>query len=82
LRDYFAVPGTIDFYPPIIWTFLVADGKGAPRTLVFDTIPPARHSEVVDGAGNLSVQMPVLPVVQAAIEELVEASTMPLPPIS
>jgi hypothetical protein len=77
LRDYFEVPRTIDFYPPIIWTFLVADGKGAPHTLVFDTIPLARHSEVMDVNGNLSIQMPVLPVDQAAIEELVEASTMP-----
>ena len=77
LRDYFEVPRTIIFYPPIIWTFLVADGKRAPRTLVFDTIPLARHTELVDGDGNVSVQMPVLPVDQAAIEELVEDSTMP-----
>lgn len=37
LRDYFNIPYTIGFYPPIIWTYLVAEDSSEPTVFVFET---------------------------------------------
>ena len=37
LRDYYQIPGTIYFYPHIMWTYICTDFKSVPKVLVVDT---------------------------------------------
>lgn len=77
LRDYFPLPGTVDFYPPVIWSSLAAREGLPPRTIVFDTIPLAPHQESVDGNGRLQVNMPYLPMDGIGVDQLAEGTTIP-----
>ncbi|MFM8364028.1 MAG: hypothetical protein ACKOAS_02625 [Verrucomicrobiota bacterium] len=77
LRDYFPLPETVDSYPPVIWSSLAAREGLAPRTIVFDTIPLAPHQETVDEKGRLLINMPFLPMDDAAVNQLAESTTVP-----
>jgi hypothetical protein len=77
LRDYFLLPGTVEFYPPVIWSSLAARESLAPRTIVFDTIPLAPHQETVDEKGHLQINMPFLPMEDAGVNQLAESTTIP-----
>jgi hypothetical protein len=57
LRDYFAMPGANDGYPPAIWTFIASDLNKKPRTFVVDTrqIVPDLLQRDIDGRQIISL---------------------------
>ena len=77
LRDYFIIPNTVYFYPPIIWTYLLARGLKTPQTFVVETSQMAPDQLSLDAAGVPQRRVTVLDVDQRAIEAAIEQTTMP-----
>ena len=77
LRDYFLIPKTIYFYPPIVWTYLMARGLQIPRTFVVETSQMAPDQVSLDSSGVPQRRITVLDVNRSIIEAAVEQTTMP-----
>jgi hypothetical protein len=77
LRDYIPVPGTIPYYPPVIWTYLATGSTGEPTAFVIETT--AMASDVIqpgpDGAPRRMI--PQLPLQPRIVDEAITATTMP-----
>lgn len=60
LRDYYQIPGTIYFYPHVMWTYIATDMDKLPSVLVVDTriAVPDQIKENPDGS-----KQPVVPMV-------------------
>lgn len=77
LRDYFLLPQTIYFYPPIIWTHILSYGRGTPRTFVVETTQMA-PDQIVSGAdGRHERRVTVLGIDEASLVAALEQTTMP-----
>ena len=77
LRDYFGIPGTIPYYPPIIWTYLVAHGDERPRAFVIDVAGIAPPEERIAPDGSKQFLFPALPMNSALLTQLMDQTTMP-----
>lgn len=77
LRDYYDLPGTIPYYPPLIWTFIASEDKGEPSAFVIETAHTIPHEVRRDPSGQPSLVMPVLPITPPTLRALAEQTTMP-----
>jgi hypothetical protein len=77
LRDYFPLPQTIYFYPPIIWTHILSYGKGAPRTFVVETTQMAPDEIVAGADGRQERRVTVVGIDKASLVAALEQTTMP-----
>lgn len=77
LRDYFPLPHSINYYPPSIWTLLLARSEASATTFVVDTRPFAPDGVVTNADGSRSLQVPVIPIDSNGLFQLKESTTMP-----
>lgn len=77
LRDYYLIPGTVPYYPPIIWTYLAAYGDDRPRTFVIDITAMAPPQEQVNPDGSRQLVFPALPITSPVLLQLMDQTTMP-----
>ena len=77
LRDYFMIPHTIYYYPPIVWTFLAAGKSTTPFTFVFDTAQMIPHQVEKSVTGESQILFPQVPVTTPVLSEMIERTTMP-----
>jgi len=77
LRDYFLIPNTIYYYPPIVWTYLLARGLRTPKTFVIETAQIAPDELFVDALGTPQRRVTVLNVNAQAVEQAIEQTSMP-----
>lgn len=75
-RDYWRLPGTIAYYPPVIWTFLAAHGRQSPETFVFETA--SRHPDLrqVDASGRVSTAVPRIEVNRSMLDGMIKETTL------
>lgn len=76
LRDYFRIPRTVDFYAPSIWTFLPTCGALKPQTFVFETTSMAPDQMQFDESGKPVGVSPWIPINCAALEDLINSTTL------
>ncbi len=77
LRDYFLLPQTIYYYPPIIWTHIMARDLETPKTLVLETSQMSPDRMVVDAEGQPQRQVTVLAIDKPAMRQIIDQTTMP-----
>lgn len=77
LRDYTSVPGTIPYYPPIIWTFIAHDGVGLPTTFVFETATFAPDVLQPGPDGQPQRLIPQIELSPASLDQAITETTMP-----
>lgn len=77
LRDYVQIPGTIPYYPPVIWTYLATGADGVPTTFVVETatIAPDIYQTGPDGGPQRVI--PQIPLQPRTVDEAITATTMP-----
>lgn len=76
LRDYWRLPGTIDYYPPVIWTFLAAHGGRSPETFVFETATLCPDVRQVDALGRVMSAVPRIDVNRAVVDRMIDETTL------
>lgn len=76
LRDQLPVPGTIPYYPPLIWTHLAAGLGKQPRAIVVETAMLNPSRVVAEGAGYRMIH-PVVDMNRAMFERVIQETTMP-----
>jgi hypothetical protein len=77
LRDYTPVPGTILYYPPIIWTFIAHKGEGLPKAFVFETATFAPDMIQPGPDGSSQRMVPQITVRSETLEQAITDTTMP-----
>lgn len=77
LRDYYYIPKTILYYPPIIWTYLVAPDDAEPNVFVFDTTHIVPDQITKDELGRESRIVNILKIGESDLRNLKEATQEP-----
>lgn len=77
LRDYVRIPGTIPYYPPLIWTYLATGSSGAPIAFVIETAGMAPDVIQAGPDGQPQRIVPQIPLQPRALDEAITATTMP-----
>ena len=77
LRDYFPLPQTIYFYPPIVWTHILSYGAGTPRSFVVQTTQMAPDQIVTGADGRQERRVTVVGLDEASLVAALEQTTMP-----
>jgi hypothetical protein len=77
LRDHVRIPGTIPYYPPVIWTYLATGSTGAPTALVIETATmfPDAFQPGPDGSPRRLI--PQIPLQPQTVDEAITGTTMP-----
>lgn len=77
LRDYYRIPRTIPYYPPIIWTFLASGTSGLPKSFVIETalLAPDGVDQGPDGLPRRVI--PTIPLRSEGLDEAIIGTTMP-----
>ncbi|MFM7244183.1 MAG: hypothetical protein ACKO40_08415 [Planctomycetaceae bacterium] len=77
LRDHVLVPGTIPYYPPVIWTYLATGSSGAPTAFVIETaaMVPDVFQPGPDGSPRRLI--PQIPFQPQTVDEAIIGTTMP-----
>jgi len=77
LRDYYRIPRTIPYYPPIIWTFLASGTSGPPKSFVIETalLAPDGVDQGPDGQPRRVI--PTIPLRSEGLDEAIIGTTMP-----
>ena len=77
LRDHVRIPGTIPYYPPVIWTYLATGSTGAPTAFVIETA--TMYPDVVQPGPDGSPQrlIPQLPLQPQTVDDAITGTTMP-----
>lgn len=76
VRDYFAIEGTINWYPPAIWSFIAAGGKTRLSTFVLDTRSVA-EDQMAQKDGHVQVSIPFLNVGGADLQAMLSETRLP-----
>lgn len=76
IRDFFWIPGTIAYYPPVIWTYLAAFGKPLPSTFLIDVNAVAPPQVTVEADGSRRLLLPELHIDSGTLVRLMEQTTM------
>ena len=77
LRDYYQIPATIPFYPPLIWTSIAGGGKPSPETFVIETASQFPDQIARDVNGEQRRVVPQLPLSSADVDQAITQTTMP-----
>ena len=77
LRDYFRIPRTIPYYPPLIWTYLASGTDALPKTFVIETVTIAPDAAQPDAAGQPQRIIPCMSLQSATVDEAIVGTTMP-----
>jgi len=77
LRDYFPMERVINYYPPIIWTFMLAKNLAKPLAFVFDTRPYVADTIQRDPGGREHNQVAVISLTPDNVKELFIGTTVP-----
>lgn len=76
LRDYFALPGANDGYPPSIWTFIASDLNREPRAFVVDTRQIVPDLMGRDADGQQTISFGIASVDRQTLEAAIHATGM------
>jgi len=77
VRDHVSIPHTIDFYPPIVWTFITSGTGSRPRAFVFDGSVLAPDKVTTAPDGTTTRLPPLLALNSAMLDESIEETTLP-----
>lgn len=77
LRDHVLVPGTIPYYPPVIWTYLATGSSGAPTAFVIETAAMLPDAFQPGPDGSPRRLIPQIPLQPQAVDEAIIGTTMP-----
>jgi len=77
LRDHVLVPGTIPYYPPVIWTYLATGSSGTPSTFVIETATMLPDAFQPGPDGSPRRLIPQIPLQPRAVDEAITGTTMP-----
>lgn len=77
LRDYYHIPHTIPYYPPVIWTYLANGRSGSPTSFVIETamLAPDVFQPGPDGQPRRGI--PTIPLRSDTVDEAITNTTMP-----
>lgn len=77
LRDHVLVPGTIPYYPPVIWTYLATGSSGTPTAFVIETATMVPDAFEAGPDGSPRRLIPQLPLQAKTVDEAIISTTMP-----
>lgn len=77
LRDYYQIPHTLSYYPPIVWTYLVAPTNAAPSIFVIETTSMMNDAITLDANGRESRSINLINLGPDDLFALKEATTLP-----
>lgn len=77
LRDYYPVPQSIPYYPPIIWTFLANAASEPPKSFVIETAMLAPDVIEPGPDGQPRKLVPTIPFRAETVDEAITNTTMP-----
>lgn len=77
VRDYVSIPHTIDFYPPIVWTFITSGTGDRPTAFVFDASPLAPDQVTTAPDGTTTRLPPLLSLNSEMLAESIKETTLP-----
>jgi hypothetical protein len=77
LRDYAPVPGTIPYYPPIIWTFIGHNADGLPTAFVIETATLAPDVLQPGAEGRPQRLIPQIAIRSESLDQAITDTTMP-----
>jgi hypothetical protein len=77
LRDYTRIPGTILYYPPIIWTYIAHDADGLPKSFVIETATFAPDVFQPGADGQPQRLIPQIPLRAESLDQAITDTTMP-----
>lgn len=77
LRDHVLVPGTIPYYPPVIWTYLATGSSGTPTAFVIETATMVPDAFQPGPDGSPRRLIPQLPLQPQTVDEAITGTTMP-----
>ena len=77
LRDYYHVRSTLDYYPSIVWTYLVAPADAVPRVFILETTRQIQDKVATMPDGSNGVEIAKLQVGPAQLRDLMEDTTLP-----
>jgi len=77
LRDYFMIPNTIYYYPPIIWSYIAALSAPYPSTFVFETTQIVPNQEFINDRGDKQISFPAVRVNSQVLQGMLDQTTMP-----
>lgn len=77
LRDYTSLPGTILYYPPIIWTYIAHDANGLPKSFVIETATFAPDVFQPGPNGQPQRLIPQIPLRPESLDQAITDTTMP-----
>lgn len=77
LRDYFVLPDTLPWYPPIVWTYMVAPESAEPTVFVIDTRLWVPDEVRVGAEGQRYAAPPALHIKPSELKDLMRQTTQP-----
>ena len=77
LRDYYRIPRTIQYYPPVIWTYLASRTEALPKTFVIETAVLAPDGADQGPDGQPRRVIPAIPLRSEGLDEAIIGTTMP-----
>ena len=77
LRDYYRIPRTIQYYPPVIWTYLASRTEALPKTFVIETAVLAPDGADQGPDGQPRRVIPAIPLRSEGLDEAIVGTTMP-----
>ncbi len=77
LRDHVLVPGTIPYYPPVIWTYLATGSSGTPTAFVIETATMVPDAFQPGPDGSPRRLIPQIPFQPQTVDEAIIGTTMP-----
>lgn len=75
LQDHWHLPGTIDSYPPLIWTYMAARDSTTPKTFVFETVS-LFSGPSPDASGSQAAPVPRILVSRPLLEDMIKQTTL------
>lgn len=77
LRDYFTIPRSIAYYPPLVWTCLAVEKGQDIKTFIFDIAQQLPYQTKLDEQGQPQILFPHVPMTSQLLVQMLEQTTMP-----
>lgn len=76
VRDMLPIPGTIPYYPPVIWSHLASGLGNVPAAFVCETTTLVREADAPNGPGGKTL-LPLMLVNRGFLDRMIEETTVP-----
>lgn len=76
VRDMLPIPGTIPYYPPVVWSHLAAGLGNVPAAFVVETSTLVREKAAPERHGGKTLQ-PLIPVNRGFLDQMINQTTVP-----